>query len=47
MGWEDPLEKGVKRILQYSGLGNSMGCIVHEVAKSQTQLRELIIILFD
>ena len=24
--------------LQYSGLENSMGCIVHEVAKSQTQL---------
>ena len=24
--------------LQYSGLGNSMDCIVHGVAKSQTQL---------
>ena len=24
--------------LQYSGLQNSMGCIVHEVTKSQTQL---------
>ena len=24
--------------LQYSGLENSMDCIVHEVAKSQTQL---------
>ena len=26
--------------LQYSGLGNSMGCIVHGVAKSQTQLSD-------
>ena len=33
--------------LHYSGLENSMNCIVHGVAKSQTQLRELIITLFD
>ena len=26
--------------LQYSGLENSMSCIVHEVAKSQTQLSD-------
>ena len=26
--------------LQYSGLENSMGCIVHEVAKSRTRLSE-------
>ena len=26
--------------LQYSGLGNSMNCIVHAIAKSQTQLRD-------
>ena len=26
--------------LQYSGLENSMDCIVHEVAKSQTQLND-------
>ena len=26
--------------LQYSGLENSMDCIVHEVAKSQTQLSD-------
>ena len=26
--------------LQYSGLENSMNCIVHEVAKSQTQLSD-------
>ena len=27
--------------LQYSGLENSMGCIVHGVTKSQTQLSDL------
>ena len=31
-------EKGYP--LQYSGLENSMNCIVHEVAKSQTQLSD-------
>ena len=37
LGWEDPLErKGYP--LQYSGLENSMDCIVHGVAKSQTRL---------
>ena len=36
LGWEDPLEKGKATQLQYSGLENSMGCIVHEVAKSWT-----------
>ena len=35
LGWEDPLEKG-KDPLQYSGLENSMDCIVHVVAKNQT-----------
>ena len=35
LGWEDPLEKG-KATLQYSGLENSMDCIVNGVAKSQT-----------
>ena len=33
LGWEDPLEKG-NYPLQYSGLGNSMDCIVHGVAES-------------
>ena len=33
LGWEDPLEKG-KATHQYSGLENSMACIVHGVAKS-------------
>ena len=37
LDWEDPLEKGVNGYaLQYSGLENSMDCIVCEVAKSQT-----------
>ena len=35
LGWEDPLEKG-----KYSGLENSMDCIVHRVAKSGTRLSE-------
>ena len=38
LGWEDPLEKGKAYPLQYSGLENSMDCIVHGVAKSWTQL---------
>ena len=38
-GWEDPLEKGKATHSSYSGLENSMDCIVHGVVKSQTQLR--------
>ena len=38
LGWEDPLEKG-NYPLQYSGLGNSMDCIVHGVAESDTTER--------
>ena len=38
--WEDPLEKGKGYPLQYSGLENSMDCIVHGVSKSQTQLSD-------
>ena len=38
LGWENPLEKGKE--LQYSGLENSMGCIVHGVAKSRTRLSD-------
>ena len=38
LGWEDPLEKG--KATQYSGLENSMDCIVHGVAKSPTQLSD-------
>ena len=38
LGWEDPLEKGKATHFQYSGLENSMDCIVRGVAKSQTWL---------
>ena len=42
LGWEDLLEKGkaCSGSLQYSGLENSMDCIVHGVAKSQTRLSD-------
>ena len=40
LGWEDPLEKEMGYPLQYSGLENSMDCIVGEVAKSRTQLSD-------
>ena len=36
LGWEDPLGTGKATPLQYSGLENSVDCIVHGVAKSQT-----------
>ena len=39
LGWEDPLEKG-KALLHYSGLENSMDCIVYGVEKSQSQLSD-------
>ena len=39
LGWEDPLEKG-KAPLQYSGLENSMDCMVHGVTKSRILLRD-------
>ena len=38
--WEDPLKKGTAT-LQYSGLENFMGCIIHGVTKSQTRLSHL------
>ena len=38
LGWEDSLEKG--KATQYSGLENSIDCIVHGVAKSQTRLSD-------
>ena len=34
------LGKGKRYPLQYSGLENSMDCIVHGIAKSQTQLSD-------
>ena len=39
LGWEDPLKKGGYP-LQYSGLENSMDCIVHGVTKSRTRLSD-------
>ena len=36
LGWEDPLERGKGFPLQYSGVENSMDCIVHGIAKSWT-----------
>ena len=41
LGWEDPLEKRTATHSQYSGLENSMDCIVHGVAKSWTRLSNL------
>ena len=41
LGWEDPSGEGKGYPLQYSGLENSMDCIVHGVAKSQTRLSDL------
>ena len=38
LGWEDLLEKG--KATHSSILENSMDCIVHGVAKSQTQLSD-------
>ena len=37
LGWEDSPADGNGYSLQYSGLENSMDCIVHGVAKSQTR----------
>ena len=38
--------EGKGSLLQYSGLENSMDCIVHGVAKSQTQLRDFHLLLY-
>ena len=38
LGWEDPPGEENVYPLQYSGLENSMDCIVRGVPKSQTQL---------
>ena len=40
LGREDPLEKGMAYLLQYSGLENSMDCIVQGVTKSQARLSD-------
>ena len=38
--WVQSLEKGTCYPLQYSGLENSMDCIVHGVTKNQTRLTD-------
>ena len=43
-GQEDPLEKGTANPLPYSGLENSMHCIVHGITESQTRLRDFHIL---
>ena len=40
LGWEDSPGEGKGYPLQYSGLENSMDCIVHGVAKSWTRLSD-------
>ena len=47
LGWEDLLEKGKANPLQYSGLENSMDCIVHGVAKSCTRVSEFHFCFID
>ena len=44
LGLEDPLQNG--KAIQYSGLENSLDCIVHGVPKSQTQLSGFHIFTF-
>ena len=41
LGWGDSPAEGKSYPHQYSGLENSMDCMVHGVAKSQTQLSNL------
>ena len=41
LSWEDSPEEGRGYPLQYSGLENSMECIVHGVSKSRTRLSNL------
>ena len=42
LGWEDSPGGGNSYPLQYSGLENSMDCIVHVVAKSRAQLSNFL-----
>ena len=47
LGWEDPLDKGkATHSGLYSGLENSMDCIVHGVAKSWTRVSDSHFSLF-
>ena len=38
LSWEDPPEEGMATHSRYSGLENSMDCVVHGVAKTGTRL---------
>ena len=40
LGWEKSAGEGKGYLLQYSGLKNSMDCIVHGVTKGQTRLSD-------
>ena len=40
LGWEDSPGEGKGYPLQFSGLENSMDCVVRGVAKSQTRLSD-------
>ena len=40
LAWKDPTQKGKTTHSSNSGLENSMVCIVHGVAKGQTQLSD-------
>ena len=42
LGWEDPMEKRKGYAFQYSGLENSIDCIVYGVAKSQTRFSDFL-----
>ena len=42
LGWKDYPEDGKGFPFQYSGLENSMNCIVHGVAKGWTQLSDFM-----
>ena len=44
LGWEDPFGEGKGYSLQYSGLENSMDCVVPGVAKSRTRLSGFLMV---
>ena len=45
LGWEGPLEKGMGYPFQYSGLENSMDCIVHKGHK-ELDTTELLLLSY-
>ena len=48
LGWEDPLEKGTATQSSILALWveNSMDCVVHRVAKSQTRLSDFQLFIY-